>query len=67
MAAGNVRYEVSKVTTVRRMCPCCNGTKVYRGRKCGNCIDGIAEHTQTTGVSLIEALTDLGLIKSKNT
>jgi len=64
MAASNVRYEVSKVTTVKRVCPCCNGTKVYHGRKCGNCIEGIAAHTVTTSVSLIDALIDLGLVKN---
>lgn len=64
MAASNVRYEVSKVTTVKRMCPCCNGTKVYHNRKCGNCIEGVAEHTLATNVGLMDALIDLGLVKN---
>lgn len=62
-----VQYLVKKRTEQHRQCTSCVGTGLqYNGRKCIQCVNGVAVQWHETEMSLIEALAELGLIKRNN-
>ena len=65
-----IEYRVRKVTKVNKMCPFCRGVgkheqKVAPGQfksvPCIHCTNGVAPIEHMTEISLIDALTELGI------
>ncbi|MEN6422285.1 MAG: hypothetical protein ABFD76_10095 [Smithella sp.] len=63
-----VEYRIDKVTFARKMCSFCGGTGKVEGKlktnNCPYCVNGVATIEHQTSVSLMDALQDLGLIKT---
>lgn len=65
-----IKYNVKKVTEMRKMCSACGGTgKIerrfgvgqFKTENCLHCTNGVAIMEHHTEISLIEALTELGI------
>jgi len=65
-----VEYRVRKITTVKRFCPFCHGTGKHEKRvapgqfekvNCIHCTNGVAPIEHMTEISLVDALTELGI------
>lgn len=64
-----IEFRVKKVTLMRKQCTICGGTGkreqringLFKQVPCCHCINGISKIEHMTDVSLIEALTELGI------
>lgn len=64
MAASKTLNMVKRIELHNRMCSSCGGTgQNSKGGKCHECTNGVAVHQHYTEIELLEALTELGLIK----
>lgn len=70
MAEGKIDYRVKQVTIINKMCPVCRGTgKVerklspgnFKSENCIHCTNGVARIEHMTDISLVDALTELGI------
>jgi hypothetical protein len=63
------QFFVKKTTVHHRQCTTCRGsgkvTRSGREGKCIDCVEGVAEITHMTEVTLMEALYELGLIQNR--
>lgn len=65
-----VEYRVRKITIMKKMCPFCHGTGKhdqkfgpgqFKAVNCIHCTNGVAPIEHMTEISLIDALTELGI------